>query len=213
MKAENIRKQDRITHRQYAYIRVSSKEQNWNRQLDRIKELRIPEKNIYCEKMSGKDFKRKKYQELKKKMREGDTLVITGLDRLGRNYLEIKEEWQSLNQKKINIKVLDMPILDTKEQNDFIKCFVSQIVLEILSFVAEQERRNIKERQREGIEAAKRRGVIFGRPKKQIKDFPKWIKQYKKKEVTVEEICQKNSISKSTFYRTKKKWEMSKEHK
>ena len=100
MKVENIRKKDRVSNRQYAYIRVSSKEQNWNRQLDRIKELKIPDKNIYCEKMSGKDFKRKGYQQLKRKLRKGDTLVITGLDRLGRNYLEIKEEWQSLNQKK-----------------------------------------------------------------------------------------------------------------
>lgn len=207
MKEKETKEKGITDNRRYAYIRVSSKEQNWNRQIDRIKEYKIPEQNIFYEKISGKDFRRREYSKLKKKLQAGDTLIITGLDRLGRNYREIKEEWQSLTKKQVRIKVLDMPILESTEQNDLVRNFVSQIVLEILSFVAEQERINIKERQREGIEAAKRRGIRFGRPPKEITQIAEVIRQYQSKEVSLDKICADCQISRATFYRLKKKWE------
>lgn len=153
----------------YGYVRVSTKDQNENRQLEAIKQLEISKKNIYVEKISGKDFNRPIYQKLVKKLRPNDLLYIKSIDRLGRNYEEILEQWRILTkEKKVDIVVLDMPLLDTRRGKDLIGTFLSDIVLQVLSFVAENERSNIKQRQAEGIAVAKAKGVRFGRPPKPL---------------------------------------------
>ena len=153
----------------YAYVRVSTREQNENRQLIAISELDIPKKNIFIDKQSGKDFDRPQYQKMIRKFRKNDVLYIKSIDRLGRNYKEIIEQWGILtNEKQIDIVVLDMPLLDTRRSKDLLGTFISDIVLQLLSFVAENERTLIKQRQAEGIAAAKARGVRFGRPKKPL---------------------------------------------
>ena len=149
----------------YAYIRVSTKEQNEDRQLLAMKELEIPEKCIFIDKQSGKDFERPFYRKMIKKLKKDDILFIKSIDRLGRNYAEILEQWRILTKEiGIDIVVLDMPLLDTRRGKDLMGTFLSDIVLQILSFVAENERENIRQRQAEGIAAAKARGVRFGRP-------------------------------------------------
>ena len=153
----------------YGYVRVSTKDQNENRQLEAMKQLEILKKNIYVEKISGKDFDRPIYQKLVKKLRPDDLLYIKSIDRLGRNYEEILEQWRILTkEKKVDIVVLDMPLLDTRRGKDLIGTFLSDIVLQVLSFVAENERSNIKQRQAEGIAIAKARGVRFGHPPKPL---------------------------------------------
>ncbi len=153
----------------YGYARVSTKDQCLDRQIIALKDFGIKDKDIYLDKISGKDFKRPKYQMMVKRLKEDDILVIHSIDRLGRNYEEILEEWRILTKKiKAQIVVLDMPLLDTrKKDKDLTGVFLADMVLQILSYVAETERSNIKKRQREGIIAAKQRGVIFGRPKKE----------------------------------------------
>ena len=149
----------------YGYIRVSTREQNEDRQLIALREMSIPEKNIFMDKQSGKDFNRPQYKKLVKKLKPDDLLYIKSIDRLGRNYTEILEQWRILpKEKKIDIVVLDMPLLDTRRGKDLMGTFLSDIVLQVLSFVAENERTNIRQRQAEGIAAAKARGVRFGRP-------------------------------------------------
>ena len=149
----------------YGYIRVSTREQNEDRQLIALREMSVPEQNIYMDKQSGKDFNRPQYKKLVKKLKPDDLLCIKSIDRLGRNYTEILEQWRILTkEKKIDIAVLDMPLLDTRRGKDLMGTFLSDIVLQVLSFVAENERTNIRQRQAEGIAAAKARGVRFGRP-------------------------------------------------
>ena len=149
----------------YGYARVSSREQNESRQLAALDEMNVPRNNIFVDKQSGKDFNRPRYQQLLKKLRTDDLLYIKSIDRLGRDYREILEQWRILTKdKKIDIVVLDMPLLDTRRGKDLMGTFLSDIVLQLLSFVAENERENIRQRQKEGIEAAKQRGVRFGRP-------------------------------------------------
>ena len=149
----------------YGYIRVSTREQNEDRQLIALREMSVPEKNIFMDKQSGKDFNRPQYKKLVKKLKPGDLLYIKSIDRLGRNYDEILEQWRILTKEKgIDIVVLDMPLLDTRRGKDLMGTFLSDIVLQVLSFVAENERTNIRQRQAEGIAAAKARGVRFGRP-------------------------------------------------
>ena len=153
----------------YGYIRVSTRDQNEDRQLIAMRELSIPEKNIFLDKQSGKDFDRPQYTKLVKKIKPGDLLYIKSIDRLGRNYEEIQNQWRILTkEKKIDIVVLDMPLLDTRRGKDLMGTFLSDIVLQVLSFVAENERTNIRQRQAEGIAAAKARGVRFGRPPKPL---------------------------------------------
>ena len=148
----------------FGYIRVSSRDQNEDRQLIALKELAIPEKNIFIDKQSGKDFKRPQYRKMIRRVRKDDLLYIKSIDRLGRNYAEILEQWRILTKDKgIDIVVLDMPLLDTRRGKDLMGTFLSDIVLQVLSFVAENERTNIRQRQAEGIAAAKARGVRFGR--------------------------------------------------
>lgn len=154
---------------QYGYVRVSTREQNEGRQLLALSGVQVPEKNIYMDKQSGKDFNRPMYQKLLKRLKPDDLLYIKSIDRLGRNYGEILEQWRILTrEKKVDIVVLDMPLLDTRRGKDLVGTFLSDIVLQVLSFVAENERTNIRERQKEGIEAARLRGVQFGRPKKPV---------------------------------------------
>ena len=149
----------------YGYIRVSTREQNEDRQLIALREMSVPEQNIYMDKQSGKDFNRPQYKKLVKKLKPDDLLCIKSIDRLGRNYTEILEQWRILTkEKKIDIAVLDMPLLDTRRGKDLMGTFLSDIVLQVLSFEAENERTNIRQRQAEGIAAAKARGVRFGRP-------------------------------------------------
>ena len=155
----------------FGYIRVSTRDQNEARQVDAMAPLNIPGGNLYMDKQSGKDFNRPQYLEMYKRIEGGDTLYIKSIDRLGRNYDEIREQWRLLTkEKKCSIVVLDMPILDTRGENPLIKVFISDIVLQLLAFVAENERTNIRARQAEGIAAAKARGVRFGRPLRPLPD-------------------------------------------
>ena len=155
----------------YGYARVSTREQKEDRQLIALSEVQLPVKNIYVDKQSGKDFERPMYKRLMKKLKEDDLLYVKSIDRLGRNYEEILEQWRVLTrEKKVDIVVLDMPLLDTRRGKDLMGTFLSDIVLQVLSFVAENERKNIRERQREGIDAARQRGVKFGRPTNPLPD-------------------------------------------
>lgn len=153
----------------YGYIRVSSRDQNEDRQLIAMREIDVPEKNIYTDKQSGKDFERPQYKKLVRKLKRDDLLYIKSIDRLGRNYEEIQNQWRFLTKDKgVDICVIDMPLLDTRRGKDLVGTFLSDIVLQVLSFVAENERVNIRARQAEGIAAAKARGVRFGRPPKPL---------------------------------------------
>ena len=155
----------------YGYIRVSTKEQNEDRQVIAMRGLSIPEGNIFMDKQSGKDFDRPQYKKLVRKLKKDDLLYIKSIDRLGRNYEEIQEQWRVLTKEKgADIVVLDMPLLDTRRGKDLMGTFLSDIVLQVLSFVAENERTNIRQRQAEGIAAAKARGVRFGRPPKPLQE-------------------------------------------
>lgn len=195
-----------ITSIIYGYIRVSSKDQNEDRQRIALREMGVPEKNIYVEKQSGKDFNRPQYKKLMRKMKKDDLLYIKSIDRLGRNYAEILEQWRTLTKNKgIDIVVLDMPLLDTRRGKDLMGTFLSDIVLQVLSFVAENERTNIRQRQAEGIAAAKARGVRFGRPPKTLpENFHAAYQQWKSGEITGTQAARKCQMPLSTFrYRAK----------
>ncbi len=191
----------------YGYIRVSTKEQNEDRQLIALNEYNVSEKNIYMDKQSGKDFDRKQYKRMLRTVKENDLIIIKSIDRLGRNYAEILEQWRTITKiKKADIFVIDMPILDTRRGKDLMGTFLSDIVLQVLSFVAESERDNIKQRQAEGIAAAKAKGVKFGRPPKELP--PNFMYVYKKwinKELSVKEAAEACNMPMTTFfYRAKK---------
>jgi len=187
----------------YGYIRVSTAEQNTDRQLIAMQENSILRKNIYIDKQSGKDFNRPRYQKLMRKLKGGDTLYIKSIDRLGRNYEEIQNQWRIITkEKKTDIVVMDMPLLDTRKDKNLLGTFISDIVLQLLSFVAENERVNIRQRQKEGIAAAKLRGVKFGRPRKNMPPhFYESIEKWKNKEISVQEITKQYEISEATFFR------------
>ena len=187
----------------YGYIRVSSVDQNEARQLAAMQRLQVPEKHIYLDKQSGKDFERPNYQNLIGKMQQGDLLYILSIDRLGRNYKEIQKQWRYLTgEKGIDICVIDMPLLDTRQYKDLLGTFISDIVLQILSFVAESERDNIRKRQAQGILAAKAKGVRFGRPEASIpKNFTKLVRQWRQDELPLKEVLSRCRISRATFYR------------
>lgn len=192
--------------RNYAYLRVSTKEQNLARQIDSIRQLDdyIDERDIYIDKQSGKDFNRPEWQALKRSIRSGDTLFLHSLDRLGRNKQGILEEWQWLVKNKINIVILDMPLLDTRKyaELDGVGELVTNLVLQILSWLAEEERKKIKERQREGIDAALKRGIKFGRPPvPKPKDFDTVYKQWKNGEITATKAMQILNLKRNTFYK------------
>lgn len=188
----------------YAYIRVSTKHQNIDRQYEEIKALDINDKYIYIDRESGKDFDRTKYQKLIKKLKKDDLLIIKSIDRLGRNYQMILEEWSRITKTiGADIKVLDMPLLDTRiEGKNLVGKFISDIVLQVLSFVAENERTNIKQRQAEGIRIAKEKGVKFGRPKKRLPpNTNKILDKYINKKLTNIEAAKLIGISRGTFFR------------
>lgn len=187
----------------YGYVRVSTREQKEDRQLLTMYGMKVPAKNIYMDKQSGKDFERPMYQKMLRQLKEDDLLYIKSIDRLGRNYEEILEHWRMLTkEKKIDIVVVDMPILDTRQGKDLMGTFLSDIVLQVLSFVAENERKNIRQRQQEGIAAARLRGVRFGRPLKLLpEDFEGIYKSWQEKRLSAEEAADMCGMAISTFYR------------
>ena len=187
----------------YGYIRVSSREQNEARQLDAMELSKVPRENIFLDKQSGKDFDRPRYREMVDSLSEGDVIFVKSIDRLGRNYQEILDQWRFITRTKgADIVVIDMPILDTRKGKDLMGTFVSDIVLQILSFVSENERKNIRERQREGIEAAKRRIVVFGRPRRTLPpDFNKLLEAYTNRMLTANKAANICGVSRSTFFR------------
>lgn len=186
----------------YAYVRVSSRDQNEQRQLIAMAGVNVPRKNIYIDKQSGMDFNRPMYKRLLKKLKKDDLLYIKSIDRLGRDYEEILEQWRILTKEKgVDIAVLDMPLLDTRRGKDLLGTFIADLVLQLLSFISENERKNIKERQREGIKAAKLKGVRFGRPEKPVpEDFEEIYNKWLAKEMSAEEAAKRCNFTRTTFY-------------
>ncbi len=186
----------------YGYIRVSSRDQNEDRQLIALKDVGVPERRIFADKQSGKDFNRTQYKRMLRKIKKDDLLYIKSIDRLGRNYEEILQQWRLLTKEKgVDIVVLDMPLLDTRRGKDLMGTFLSDIVLQVLSFVAENERTNIRQRQAEGIAAAKARGVKFGRPLRPLPDnFYQVYQAWKSKDLTLKEAAAACNLPVSTFY-------------
>ena len=186
----------------FGYARVSSKEQNVERQLVAFKEYGIEERDIYIDKQSGKDFNREQYNTLKHILRENDLLVIKSIDRLGRNYEMIVNEWKDITKNiKADIVVIDMPLLDTRKNKDLLGTFISDLVLQVLGYVAEQERTFIKQRQKEGISVAKNNGVKFGRPKiEKPLNFDEVVVKWKNKEIKTKEAMKLLGLKSNTFY-------------
>ena len=185
----------------YGYVRVSTREQNEDRQLIALREVGVEERNIFLDKQSGKDFDRPQYKKLLRKLKKDDLLYIKSIDRLGRNYEEILQQWRLLTKDKgIDIVVLDMPLLDTRRGKDLMGTFLSDIVLQVLSFVAENERTNIRQRQAEGIAAAKARGVKFGRPPKPLPEgFHDVYQRWKRGEITGTAAARECGMPLATF--------------
>ncbi len=186
----------------YGYIRVSTKEQNEDRQLIAMRELSVAEENIFMDRQSGKDFRRPQYQRMVKKLKPDDLIYVKSIDRLGRNYEEILEQWRILTrEKRVDIAVLDMPLLDTRRGKDLMGTFLSDIVLQVLSFVAENERSNIRQRQAEGIAAARARGVRFGRPPHPLpENFRQIHRDWRGKKLTLKEAADACAMPVGTFY-------------
>lgn len=185
----------------YGYVRVSTKEQNEDRQLIALHDVGVMQKNIYMDKLSGKDFNRPQYKKLLKKIKPSDLLYIKSIDRLGRNYEEIQNQWRIITKEKnADIYVIDMPLLDTRRGKDLLGTFISDLVLQLLSFIAENERTNIKQRQAEGIAAAKAKGVKFGRPPKPLPDnFHDAYQRWKQGEITGTAVAKECGMPLSTF--------------
>ena len=192
------------------YARVSTTNQNEDRQVHELIKYGVKEKCIYIDKQSGKDFQRPAYMKMMKRLRQNDVLIVKSIDRLGRNYREIQEEWRIITQKKnADIIVLDMPLLDTTRSKDLLGTFIADLVLQLLSFVAENERMNIRQRQAEGIAAAKKRGVRFGRPEKPIPEgFAETVKLWEKKEIDIKEVLEMCGLKEATFYRRLREYRM-----
>ena len=187
----------------YGYARVSSTDQNEERQLLALRARNVPERNIFVDKQSGKDFLRPQYKQLARRLREGDLLYVLSIDRLGRNYEEIQQQWRYLTKEiGIDIVVIDMPLLDTRQGKDLMGTFIADLVLQILSFVAQSERESIRKRQEMGIAAAKERGVKFGRPKKSTPtNFAQLVDNWEKKRLPLTEVIKICDMSEATFYR------------
>ena len=187
----------------YGYIRVSSTDQNEDRQMIAMLEKGVPGKHIFIDRQSGKDFNRPQYRKMTRRLKQGDLLYVLSIDRLGRNYEEIQRQWRILTKEVgADISVIDMPLLDTRNGRDLMGTFIADIVLQILSFVAQNERENIRKRQAEGIVAAKARGVRFGRPPRQVpEDFLEMVMEWKRKRISLTEILVQCGISEATFYR------------
>lgn len=187
----------------YGYIRVSSTDQNEERQMVAMRNAEVSERHIYRDKQSGKDFERPEYKKLIRKLVPGDILYILSIDRLGRNYEEIQNQWRILTREKgVDIVVLDMPLLDTRRGKDLVGTFLSDIVLQVLSFVAQNERENIRSRQAQGIAAARDRGVHLGRPEKAVpENFAQIVRDWESRKITRTEALQKSGLTQATFYR------------
>ena len=192
----------------YGYVRVSSTDQNEERQFIALQDEGVPTENIFMDKQSGKDFNRPQYKRLMRKLKTGDLLYILSIDRLGRNYEEIQEQWKIITKEKgVDICVIDMPLLDTRQGKDLMGTFIADLVLQILSFVAQSERENIRKRQEEGIIAAKARGVKFGRPEKAVpKDFGKLVSDWEKNKISLSYVLKRCDMSEATFYRRLRKY-------
>ena len=188
---------------EYGYARVSTKEQNEQRQIIALEEFGLNLRQIFIDKQSGKNFERANYQRLTRRLKEGDTLVVKSIDRLGRNYNEILEQWRLLTKKKgVAMVVLDMPLLDTRNTRDLTGTLIADIVLQLLSYVAQKERESIRQRQAEGIAAAKERGVRFGRPEKEIPGrFFILYDDWKKGEISGREAARQLGVTHQTFFK------------
>ena len=195
----------------YGYARVSSKDQNEDRQRIALHEMGVPETNIDIDKQSGKDFERPAYKRMVRKLKKDDLLYIKSIDRLGRNYEEIQDQWRMLTKEKgVDIYVLDMPLLDTRRGKDLVGTFLSDIVLQVLSFAAENERTNIRQRQAEGIAAAKAKGVKFGRPELPYPDnFREIHRDWRNKKITLRQAADACGMPIGTFYGKARKFENS----
>lgn len=187
----------------YGYIRVSSADQNEDRQLVALRSCKVPECNLFVDKQSGKDFERPEYRRMLRRLKRDDLLYVKSIDRLGRNYGEILEQWRLLTKEKgVDIVVLDMPLLDTRSGKDLMGTFIADLVLQILSFVAQNERENIRQRQAEGIAAAKARGVPFGRPALPLpENFEEVVSSWRNKEIDFASALQQTGMRPATFYR------------
>ena len=188
----------------YGYIRVSTKDQCEERQIIAMHEFGVSDRDIYMDKLSGKNFERPQYKRLLRRLHPGDVMVVKSIDRLGRSYTEIREQWRVITKKKkADIVVLDMPLLDTRQKGkDLTGTFIADLVLQILCYVAQVERENIRQRQAEGIEAAKARGVRFGRPPLETPEhFEKTVHLWEKKKINIQEALERSGMSESTFYR------------
>ena len=185
----------------YGYIRVSSTDQNEDRQLIALRDNAVPEENIYLDKQSGKDFDRPQYRRMVKKLKLGDLLYVLSIDRLGRNYEEIQKQWRILTKERgADICVIDMPLLDTRQGRDLMGTFIADLVLQILSFVAQNERENIRKRQAQGIAAAKARGVKFGRPPRPLpENFHSAYQRWKARKITCTAAAKECGMPLSTF--------------
>ena len=197
-----LERREERSYRVFGYVRVSTKEQNEARQLIAMRNQGVPGKNIYVDKQSGKDFNRPMYQKLLRKLKKGDVLYILSIDRLGRNYEEIQSQWRFLTrEKEIDVSVIDMPLLDTRRGKDLMGTFLADIVLQVLSFVAQNERENIRKRQAQGIAAAKANGMKFGRPViKAPPNFPEIVQKWENGIIKSYEAAEMCGMCESTFY-------------
>lgn len=195
----------------YGYVRVSSKDQNEDRQVITMREMQIPEQNIFIDKQSGKDFNRPQYKRLLRRVKPDDLIYIKSIDRLGRNYAEILEQWKVITKDKhVDLYVMDMPILDTRREKNLLGTFISDLVLALLSYVAENERNNIRQRQAEGIAAAKARGVHFGRRPNPLPDnFYEIYQQWKMKKISISEAARQCRMPQTTFFERARAYEKS----
>ena len=194
----------------YGYVRVSSTDQNEDRQMVVMKEASVPPGHIFVDKQSGKDFERPQYKRMVKRLRQGDLLYVLSIDRLGRNYEGIQKQWRILTKEiGVDVCVLDMPLLDTRRSKDLLGTFVADLVLQVLSFAAHNERDNIRKRQAEGIATAKARGVHMGRPAVDAPpDFTQIVNAWERKEITMEEAMRQSGMSETTFYRRRREMKL-----
>ncbi len=192
-----------MSNKVYGYIRVSTQEQNIERQMIALLDAGMDRKDIYIDKQSGKNFKRPAYARMMRRVREGDLIIVKSIDRLGRNYQEIMEQWRIITkEKKVDIRIMDMPLLDTTRTKDLLGTFISDVVLQLLSFVAENERDNIRQRQAEGIAAAKARGIQFGKPKIHMPDnFPELYRQWEGDSISTQDFAELCNVGRSTLYK------------
>ena len=187
----------------YGYMRVSSADQNEDRQRRAMDQVGVPRRNLYMDKQSGKDFLRPQYQRMVRRLKKGDLLYVLSIDRLGRNYEDIQSQWRILTREiGVDICVLDMPLLDTRNGKDLMGTFIADLVLQILSFVAQSERESIRQRQAQGIAAARARGVQLGRPRLPLPDnFPSILQAWESRQISTEEVLSMTGMSRTTFYR------------